>query len=334
MQTTCQADFPIILVATRRGGYLDRMASVFRASGRRKYSVAYRDENGRRRVVPGFVDKRATEALATDLERQAARFATGLAVRRRSTSPADFEKHLLDAGSCVAWAKTCRQRIEKVRAGGVASLDSLSPDTKRRYKQLLASWFEFSGEKLGGSMPDYSRRESSFRRRALTRDELSRLLASSPPNRRLVYLVAAFTGLRRGELRRLCWSDVTEDRVTVYGKAGRVESVPLHESVAQALATRGAGTVFRHIPYRTTVASDYQRAGVAAVPNRVADFHSLRYTFCTMLALAGVNVWEAMKLMRHRDVRLTTRLYLDATQLDVAGAVAKIPALTQEVATR
>ena len=42
---------------------------------------------------------------------------------------------------------------------------------------------------------------------------------------------------------------------------------------------------------------------------RDLDFHSLRQTFCTKLALAGVHITVARKMMRHSTVELTAKFY-------------------------
>ncbi|MCI0458692.1 MAG: hypothetical protein L0Z62_17175 [Gemmataceae bacterium] len=57
---------------------------------------------------------------------------------------------------------------------------------------------------------------------------------------------------------------------------------------------------------------DRKRAGVPKLDarGRRADFHALRYTFCSLLArtqpIEGVS-----KLMRHGSLTLTTQIYLD-----------------------
>ena len=48
-------------------------------------------------------------------------------------------------------------------------------------------------------------------RRALTDEELIRLLESSPQYRRVPYFMSARTGLRYGELFELVWKDITFD---------------------------------------------------------------------------------------------------------------------------
>ena len=45
-------------------------------------------------------------------------------------------------------------------------------------------------------------------RRALSAEELRKLLEAAPHYRRMVYLLAAFTDLRRAEMKALRWSDI------------------------------------------------------------------------------------------------------------------------------
>ena len=51
------------------------------------------------------------------------------------------------------------------------------------------------------------------------------------------------------------------------------------------------------------------------------DRKSLRKTFGTHLAMAGVDLRVAVKLMRHSDPRLTMNVYTDPMLLDMKGAV-------------
>ena len=72
---------------------------------------------------------------------------------------------------------------------------------------------------------------------------------------------------------------------------------------------------------------DLETAGILFidVQGRRGDFHALRHTYCTNLARAGVNPWLAMKLMRHSDINLTTRVYTDAGKLPSREAVGRLP---------
>jgi integrase len=60
---------------------------------------------------------------------------------------------------------------------------------------------------------------------------------------------------------------------------------------------------------------------------RVADFHSLRHTFISSLARAGVNPKVAQTLARHSTITLTLDRYAHVGLLDVAGGMACLPPL-------
>jgi integrase len=173
-------------------------------------------------------------------------------------------------------------------------------------------------------------------RRACTSEELSRLLDHCGP-RRSVYLIAVLTGLRRNELRGIEWRDVDLEagrlvvRVGV-GKAAREDTIPLHPQAVEEfrrirppMATARV-RVFATIPRDKTVRADLRRAGVAIADDagRVVDFHALRTTFATMLALRGASPQEAMRLMRHSDMRTTMKHYTVLRLKDQAAAVERL----------
>jgi integrase len=178
-------------------------------------------------------------------------------------------------------------------------------------------------------------------RRGLTSDEMRRLLEIAPSHRRVVYLTAAFTGLRRSEMNALQWGDIDLDAATPFVRArasttkNRKEAVlPLHPELVAALrALRPSGVasftpVLRGlIPRVPTLRKDLVRADIVFEDEkgRRADLHSLRMTFGTNLTLSGAAPRVVMELMRHSDIKLTMRIYTDAGQLPLANAVAALP---------
>jgi integrase len=186
-----------------------------------------------------------------------------------------------------------------------------------------------------------SKQKSVRPRRALSEAELSSLLAVAG-DRASVYRVAALTGLRKDEMRQLQWRDVHLDHDKPHlrlrseaTKSRRADRIPLHPAaVAELQARRPANCgpldpVFPAMPTIESFKDDLAQAGIQFrnAENKQADFHSLRYTFCTLLAKAGVPVRTAMELMRHRDPKLTLELYCDAGQLDTDEAVGQLPTL-------
>jgi len=156
--------------------------------------------------------------------------------------------------------------------------------------------------------------------------------------------MAAFTGLRRGELRQLNWSDIHIDDApepflevrASTTKNHRKATIKLHHDVVAPLRDlkrlKGAeeDRVFR-VPTIDTFREDLKRAGIPYrdAQGRVADFHSLRVTLCTNLHKAGVPERVAMEIMRHSDRRLTDRVYTDTSSLHTWSAIEMLPSVTQ-----
>ena len=191
-------------------------------------------------------------------------------------------------------------------------------------------------------------------RRALESAELSRLVettAKDPrtvhgldgPSRAALYLTAAFTGLRAGELASLLPAafalDADPPTVTVkamYSKHRREDRLPLHpELVATLRALLPTRSPFQAVwpgAWRPLAApmirADLEAAGVPVeVDGRVADFHALRVTFITGLSRAGVHPRTAMELARHGSIGLTMSVYTRLELHDTAAAIAKLPNL-------
>jgi integrase len=77
---------------------------------------------------------------------------------------------------------------------------------------------------------------------------------------------------------------------------------------------------------------DLATAGIAKRDerNRVVDVHALRVTFGTHLCAAGVPLRTAQAAMRHSKPELTANIYTDPRLLDVAGAIASLPAFAPD----
>jgi integrase len=193
-------------------------------------------------------------------------------------------------------------------------------------------------------------------RRSLTHDELQRLTIATQTSdrtyrgkdwrltstdRTMLYTLAAFTGLRAKELRSLRRSSFDLETKTLTVEASNTKNrkkatLPLHPALVEKLTTffatlkhdelfpgrwnehRRAGKFFQRDLKRTEIAN------VDALGRRV-DFHSLRYTFITSLALAGVHPAKAQRLARHSDINLTMGVYTSLNVDDLRDAVASIP---------
>jgi len=152
---------------------------------------------------------------------------------------------------------------------------------------------------------------------------------------RPLYLTAAMTGLRQGELIALPWSDIDwmARRVRVAdnfprGRADARDSPKSHEGRSVPLADRVAAELerlFQRTSYRddADLVFAHPQTGHALDPSKLTrrfkealeraglreiTFHELRHTFGTQLAAAGVPLRTIQEWMGHADAK-TTEVY-------------------------
>jgi len=178
------------------------------------------------------------------------------------------------------------------------------------------------------------------KRRAYTDEEMQALLNVAGQHRGL-YIMAALTGIRHGEFKKLCWGDVNlnAEKPSVMVRASvsknhKQACLPLHRVLLAELlrfrpesATAGDLVFGKLVPRSDFFRKHLQAAGIVKKDSqgRVVDFHSFRHTFCTYLHRAGVPLREAMELMRHSDARLTMSIYADSSLFALRPAVEKLP---------
>lgn len=222
----------------------------------------------------------------------------------------------------------------------------LSPKSRRLALGILHSVFDFAiregwgvnnpvketeQPKVAGIDPDI---------RFLAVEEVEALLRAVPADdlghvEQVLYLTAAMTGMRQGELLALRWMDVDwaagrirVRRTFVRGEFGTPKSkrssrsVPLATRVARELELlHRSGTyqtdrdlVFAH-PHtgkpidRSRLLKRF-KAAVRAAEVRDVRFHDLRHTFGTRMAAQGVPMRTLQEMLGHRDFK-TTLIYAD-----------------------
>jgi integrase len=175
--------------------------------------------------------------------------------------------------------------------------------------------------------------------RFLTDAECIRLVNACPPDLRALVRAALLTGARWGELASLLVSDVStsEDAPTMYvaeSKSGKPRHIPLNPEGRTLFAEHIAGKVgdahvFVRADGETWGHNHHVRALVDAC--RVAKirpavtFHSLRHTYASHLAQAGIDLLTISKLLGHSDTRITARHYAHLADKTLAAAVANLP---------
>jgi integrase len=335
------------------------------------YTVEYRTPEGKLKRLKAYPDKLASDQLAAQVRRALARGEQGLVDPYREHRARPLSEHVADwiadrrtAGKSAKYLSTAKSRLailtdacgwerladvetnsflrwretrkgvsrngtrKDLKGTGAATLNQYL-DTARAMLNWCVEQKRLEKNPLAGV--DKASGESRRKRRALTDDQVAKLLAVAPADRKLVYRVALATGLRRGEVGALQWGDLQLMSTRPYiqlraeaTKARRGDRVPMPLSLADELrkhkpADAGDGDrVFPIVPPLELWKEDLAAAGIPYFDamGRQADFHGgTRKTLCTRMHRGNVPLATAMRTMRHTDARLTMVDYADDGQL-------------------
>jgi integrase len=251
-----------------------------------------------------------------------------------------LKAHLLPAFGSMPIEEVTEREIERWRAGIAGSRAArpiLSNKTKNHQLVLLHAIFRRAVKVYG--LPrnpltnvDRYRVRASGDIEVFSPEEIWSLVrAATSEADATIFLTAAFTGLRRGELLGLRWRDIDFEASTIrvrasYAagklttpKSGKVRAVPMAPDVASALARIGQRDVFAGeddfvfagesgLPLNgDALSSRYERALHAAGLRRLR-FHDLRHTFGTRM-IREADIRRVQEWMGHADIQ-TTMKYL------------------------
>jgi integrase len=143
-------------------------------------------------------------------------------------------------------------------------------------------------------------------------------------------LLSMNTGMRRGELRKICWSDVNfqESILTIrggYAKSGQTRYVPLNVEALDVLRQWQAQTAGADAIFPILRADKSWKAVLKAAKIERFRWHDLRHHFASRLVQRGVDLNTVRELLGHADIAMTLR-YSHLAPGDKAAAVAKLAA--------
>lgn len=353
--------------------------TVYRES--RKWYIEYRNRaTDKVERVPGYTDKMATEQLAAQLEATSERQRVGVTKIDPRVMQRPIDEHI-DAWLAdlkrmkrsPEYTRKVDSRVNRLKRelkwANLASIDGyaltrwlagqagMSDRTHCHYVEAVKAfclWCVDNGRLESNPLQsvraiDRENIRTVKNRRALTEDELKRLLANVPEYRRLVYLTAALTGLRRKEIRLLQWADLDLDSErpcirlrawTTKAKRGDTVAIPA-QLVSELRKHRSADSepgkpVFERMPKISTLHDDLERAGIERTREDAdgvkwtVDFHALRTTFGTMAGTRARSVAELMEALRVTDSRLATHNYNDLRLVNNATLANSLPDFTSD----
>jgi len=183
-------------------------------------------------------------------------------------------------------------------------------------------------------------REPPGRERILNPDEVRRLLDVASPELRPVLIAAIGTGMRRGEILALKWTDLDFTRGIISirtSKSGKSRQVPMSGTVAAVLGgvPRRGEFVF-HNPETGTHIKDVKTGFHAACararknPDDKKDpgivgfrFHDLRHTFASRALELGADIMSVSRILGHSSIIMTAK-YLHPTGESMRLAVSRV----------
>ena len=201
---------------------------------------------------------------------------------------------------------------------------------------------------------------------ALSDDEVKQLIQAAKGNiKYFPFVFDVFSGLRSGELRALCYKDL-DFKTGLINVKKKVEYAKVDGKYKAVVSSVKSKASVRHVPILKEIKGLLQlhiktvREGLDSVPmdgnfllfpsrsggyregsNFLCFFkrlckklgieegntiHSLRHTYCTILARMGVPLLEASRLMGHSNINITAKIYAHVTDEDMIKAVEKLAA--------
>ncbi|HOI96698.1 MAG TPA: site-specific integrase [Syntrophobacter fumaroxidans] len=232
-----------------------------------------------------------------------------------------FEKHIKPIFGDKEPGELVPLDVDRLR---VKMLKSHEPATARNTLELLRRIVNFGVRRQlcpGLTFTIQMPAVHNERTEDLTPDELAKLLEvlDEEPNTQVAHLMkmAIFTGMRRGELFKLRWTDIDFDRGFISirdPKGGSSQTIPLNESARGILVNHPRTDTPFVFPGRKGA----QRADINKTVNRIKkaaglpkDFrplHGLRHSFASSLASSGkVDLYTLQRLLTHKSPQMTQR---------------------------
>lgn len=165
------------------------------------------------------------------------------------------------------------------------------------------------------------------------KEDFARLIEATPSQlHRDLFVVAAYTGMRAGELQNLKWSNIDFNNKLVIirnnadfrTKTRKDRAIPMNEIVYEVLTRRHQefSHEFEYVFFNSeggkltheTTSKPLKRAVLKAGLDRSLHFHSLRHTFATWATQSGVPLHFVSKLLGHSTTRMTEKYSHYATE--------------------
>ena len=176
-------------------------------------------------------------------------------------------------------------------------------------------------------------KEDEAERVFLTIDEVKAMAATECryPVLKRAFLFSCLTGLRKSDVGRLRWADVTQvgefTRITFkQQKTKGLQYLDINQQAADLLGERGepGQKVFAGFSYNNSTNIALNQWALRAGVSKHLSYHCSRHTFALMMLSLGTDFYTLSKLMGHTDIK-STMTYAHIIDMTRQRAVSKIP---------
>jgi len=238
------------------------------------------------------------------------------------TDQSRFDKYLNPTFGDKEPKELIQLDVDRLR---VNLLKKRSPQTVKHVLALLKRTINFGQSKQLSAGCDFKislPTVDNFKTEDLTAEQLAKLVKvlNEDHNVQVANLMrlALLTGMRRGELFKLQWSDVDFERgfITIRNpKGGSTQMIPMNKGAREVLKNhpRLEGTTYIFPGREGKERTDIKRAitrikGNAGLPKDFRPLHGLRHVYASMLASSGkVDLYTLQKLLTHKSPKMTQR---------------------------
>lgn len=189
-------------------------------------------------------------------------------------------------------------------------------------------------------------------RRALSVDELGKIVAAAPTNdMKLLILIGSYTGLRIGDCANLKWKDIDFQSNTMKVLPQKTKKhmdapivIPLHAALRAALleakddsatyVSEANAKMYRSGQLTYEVKQLFNKCGIETSckvdgkTKLISGFHSLRHTFVSMAINSGMSPLLVQRIVGHSTVNMTDH-YFHENASKASEGIAQLPNLVE-----
>jgi len=304
------------------------------ANGGRLAPQKRKQQNGAKKTIAQYINDDWYQDVLTEASVKHAGL-TRLRAERTFEEAAltDIEKITLAKTRTALHRLRCSARDPKKKQEDYALLSEQSRKHYARCCKQFTAWLVREGHLKKDPLKGWKLKadvEERCRRDRLQPEELSELVQETRKSTRIVedydgvlrswlYVLAAMTGLRRGELASLTpesfdWGGRTVVVEAAYTKDSKKAVQPLNKAMIPDLkkwVAGKSGILFPGLADKRTTKMMEVDLATAGLPFRTETgsrcFHCLRNTYISSLFDIGLSVAQVQRLARHKDVRQTMK---------------------------